>query len=162
LDDYEIPAFLRKSEDVKKPFTRSMSILNRLRGRRPEEDCVTEFSAALQSLDDAANPFAEVLANINAGAYESGGLAPVFVWCLHPATGTFAEEFVRRLASGLHDEHKVWALLLIWLADNKRANLERHARRALTAMISTLTESAKAEIVEAIETAAAVPHISRA
>jgi hypothetical protein len=162
LDDYEIPAFLRKSEVVKKPFTRSMSILNRLRGRRPEEDCVTEFSAALQSLDDAANPLAEVLANINAGAYESEGLAPVFVWCLHPASHTFAQEFVRHLARGLHDEHKVWAVLLVWLAHNKGVNLERHARRALTAMISTLTETAKAEIVEAIETAAAVPHISRA
>ena len=91
----------------------------------------TQLSVVLQSLDAPNNPLVDLLQQFNTQAYGKRSFRAALSASLGTARTTFMADFVLHHAKALGSPALVWAVLLLWLADEKGLPLDRHARRLL-------------------------------
>ena len=152
MDDIEIPAFLRKHADgddmdeiFRKAPERNEAKAQRADSARPPEDddywktqreytfnnSVFQLSKVLKTLDDPSNPLTDMLQKFNEQAYGNRTFRAALSVTLRSSNTSFMAGFVLHHAKALGSPAIVWALLLMWLADEKGLQLERHAKRLL-------------------------------
>jgi hypothetical protein len=163
MDDIEIPAFLRKQADGDDmdDTLRKARERNEARAQRadststPEDDdywkkqrecafnnSVVQLSEVLKTLDDPANALTDMLRKFNEQAYGNRTFRAALSITLRSSNTSFMTGFVLHHAKALGSPAMVWAVLLIWLADEKGLQLERHAKRLLETELIMLTENA--------------------
>lgn len=167
MDDIEIPAFLRKhadSDDMDE-ILRIDRERNEAKARRtespnpPKDDdywkkqreftfnnSVVQLSEVLKTLDDPANPLTDMLQKFNEQAYGNRTFRAALSVTLRSTNTSFMAGFVLHHAKALGSPAMVWAILLLWLADEKDLPLERHGRR----LIESLTVKLSADIIKEI------------
>jgi hypothetical protein len=64
----------------------------------------------------------------------------------------FMTNFILTHANALGSPAMVWACLMLWLADTKGLPLERHARRLMDSVISTLNPLAREKLTQQLNT----------
>jgi Ca-activated chloride channel family protein len=163
MDDIEIPAFLRKQADgddmddtLRKARERNQARAQRADSTSPPEDddywkkqreytfnnSVVQLSEVLKTLDDPANTLTDMLRKFNEQAYGNRTFRATLSITLRSSNTSFMTGFVLHHAKALGSPAMVWAVLLIWLADEKGLQLERHAKRLLETELMKLTEHA--------------------
>jgi Ca-activated chloride channel family protein len=163
MDDIQIPAFLRKQADGDDmdDTLRKARERNEARAQRadststPEDDdywkkqrecafnnSVVQLSEVLKTLDDPANALTDMLRKFNEQAYGNRTFRAALSITLRSSNTSFMTGFVLHHAKALGSPAMVWAVLLIWLADEKGLQLERHAKRLLETELIKLTENA--------------------
>jgi hypothetical protein len=110
----------------------------------------TQLSVVLQSLDAPNNPLVDLLQQFNTQAYGKNFRAALSV-SLGTARTAFMADFVLHHAKALGSPALVWAVLLLWLADEKGLPLDRHARRLLEAELVSVDSSAKSSLITGLE-----------
>lgn len=98
----------------------------------------TQLSVVLQSLDAPNNPLVNLLQEFNTQAYGKRSLRAALSTSLGTARTAFMANFVLHHAKALGSPALVWAVLLLWLADEKGLPLDRHARRLLEAELTKI------------------------
>jgi hypothetical protein len=167
MDDIEIPAFLRKAADgddmdeiLRKARERNEARAQRADSASPPEDddywkkqreytfnnSVVQLSEVLKTLDDPANPLTDMLQKFNEQAYGNRTFRAALSVTLRSTNTSFMAGFVLHHAKALGSPAMVWAILLLWLADEKDLPLERHGRR----LIESLTVKLSADIIKEI------------
>ena len=111
----------------------------------------TQLSAVLQSLDALNNPLVDLLQKFNAQAYGKRSFRAALSASLGTARTAFMADFVLHHAKALGSPALVWAVLLLWLADEKSLPLDRHARRLLEAELVSVDSSAKTSLITGLE-----------
>jgi len=111
----------------------------------------TQLSAVLQSLDALNNPLVDLLQKFNAQAYGKRSFRAALSASLGTARTAFMADFVLHHAKALGSPALVWAVLLLWLADEKSLPLDRHARRLLEVELVSVDSSAKTSLITGLE-----------
>lgn len=117
-------------------------------------DQFTQLSKVLQSLEDPANPLVALLEKFNAQAYGNRGFRSALSVTLSTARTAFMADFILQHAKALGSPAMVWAVMLLWLADDKGLPLDRHARRLLESELSQAQGSAKDQLRQSLNNAA--------
>ncbi|PUE08223.1 VIT and VWA domain-containing protein [Limnohabitans sp. T6-20] len=159
MDDIEIPAFLRKHADgddmdeiLRKARERNEAKAQRADSAPPPEDddywkkqreytfnnSLVQLSEVLKTLDDPANPLTDMLQIFNEQAYGNRTFRAALSVTLRSSNTSFMSGFVLHHAKALGSPAMVWAVLLLWLADEKGLPLDRHARRLLQSEVTNL------------------------
>jgi len=167
MDDIEIPAFLRKAADgddmdeiLRKARERNEARTQRADSASPPEDddywkkqreytfnnSVCQLSEVLKTLDDPSNPLTDMLQKFNEQAYGNRTFRAALSVTLRSSNTSFMAGFVLHHAKALGSPAMVWAVLLLWLADEKDLPLERHSRR----LIESLAVKLSADIIKEI------------
>jgi Ca-activated chloride channel family protein len=165
MNDIEIPAFLRKAADGDDmdDILRKARERNEARAQGadsaspPEEDdywkkqreytfnnSVVQLTEVLKTLNDPSNPLTVMLQNFNEQAYGNRTFRAALSVTLRSSNTGFMSGFVLHHAKTLGSPAMVWAMLLLWLADEKNLPLERHGRR----LIESLTVEISANTVK--------------
>lgn len=110
----------------------------------------TQLSVVLQSLDAPNNPLVDLLQQFNTLAYGKNFRAALSV-SLGTARTAFMADFVLHHAKALGSPALVWAVLLLWLADEKGLPLDRHARRLLEMELASVDSVAKSGLITGLE-----------
>jgi hypothetical protein len=118
--------------------------------QRTYSNTFTQLSVVLQSLDAPNNPLVELLQQFNTQAYGKNFRAALSV-SLGTAHTAFMADFVLHHAKALGSPSLVWAVLLLWLADEKGLPLDRHARRLLEVELANVDGSAKTNLISGLE-----------
>lgn len=113
-------------------------------------DQLKQLSNLLSTLQDPANPLAELVQKFNAQAYGNRNFRAALSTTLSTTRTAFLADFVMRFAKALGSPAMVWAVLMVWLADEKGLVLERHARRLIDAELGRLDRAAREELVESL------------
>lgn len=163
IDDIEIPAFLRKHADsddmdeiLRKARERNDARAQRADSTSPPEDddywqkqreytfnnSVIQLSEVLKSLDDPTNPLTDMLQKFNEQAYGNRTFRAALSVTLSSSNTSFMAGFVLHHAKTLGSPAMVWAVVLMWLADEKGLQLERHATRLLKAELMKIIDGA--------------------
>jgi hypothetical protein len=108
----------------------------------------TQLSVVLQSLDAPNNPLVDLLQQFNTQAYGKRSFRAALSVSLGTARTAFMADFVLHHAKALGSPALVWAVLLLWLADEKSLPLDRHARRLLEVELANVDSSAKDTFVQ--------------
>ena len=180
MGDIEIPAFLRKAADgADTPeFTPSASIIKaynppsdnteftpapttqamppdywQQQRERTYSNTFSQLSEVLQSLDDPNNPLVDLLQQFNTQAYGKRSFRAALSVSLGTARTAFMADFVLHHAKALGNPAMVWAVLLLWLADEKGLPLDRHARRLLEVELVNVESTAKKALIASLEMA---------
>lgn len=179
--DYEIPAFLRRQTEAddtdaavqktglddkmpKPPSVDQESVVEpsrparehlRLQRDRGYNGSRSPLTAVLQSLTDPGNPLADILTKFNSQSYGNQSFRAALSRALSATNTTFMAAFVMQHAKLAGSPAMVWAVLMLWLADAKGLELDKHARRLLEAELVQLGTSAKAALLQSLEAAAA-------
>ncbi len=172
MDDIEIPAFLRKHADgddmdeiLRKARERNEARAQRVDSTSPPEDddywkkqreytfnnSVVQLSEVLKTLDDPANPLTAMLQKFNEQAYGNRTFRAALSVTLRSSSTSFMAGFILHHAKGLGSPAMVWAVLLMWLADEKGLQLERHAKRLLETELIQLMEHATGIFLKDLE-----------
>jgi Ca-activated chloride channel family protein len=179
--DFEIPAFLRRQTSAadtdaavqktdldkkasKSPLVGHESVVMpskparehlRLQRDRGYTGSRSPLTAVLQSLTDPGNPLADILTKFNSQSYGNQSFRAALSRALSATNTTFIAAFVMQHAKIAGSPAMVWAVLMLWLADAKGLELDKHARRLLEAELVQLGTSSKAALLQSLETAAA-------
>lgn len=113
----------------------------------------TQLSVVLQSLDAPNNPLVDLLQQFNTQAYGKRSLRAALSTSLGTARTAFMADFVLHHAKALGSPALVWAVLLLWLADEKGLPLDRHARRLLEAELASVDNATKTRLITGLEEA---------
>lgn len=108
----------------------------------------TPLSLVLQSLDAPNNPLVDLLHQFNTQAYGKRSFRAALSVSLDTARTAFMVDFVLQHAKALGSPALVWAVLLLWLADEKGLPMDRHARRLLEAELSAIDAHSKTKLIE--------------
>jgi len=175
-DDIEIPAFLRKSADALDPTVQANDPPSNIHNittdpaasSLPSKQVMppnywqqqrdlnystpfTQLSAALQNLDAPHNPLVDLLQQFNTQAYGKRTFRAALSVSLRTVKTSFMANFVLQHAKALGSPALVWAVLLLWLADEKGLPLDRHARRLLEAELVSVESNAKSSLITGLE-----------
>lgn len=118
--------------------------------QRTYSNTFTQLSVVLQSLDAPNNPLVDLLQQFNTQAYGKNFRAALSV-SLGTARTAFMADFVLHHAKALGSPALVWAVLLLWLADEKSLPLDRHARRLLEVELANVDSTAKTGLIAGLE-----------
>jgi Ca-activated chloride channel family protein len=172
MDDIEIPAFLRKAVDGDdmEDILRKARERNEARAQSadstssPEDDdywkkqreytfnnSVIQLTEVLNTLDDPSNPLTVMLQQFNEQAYGNRTFRAALSVTLRSCNTSFMAGFVLHHAKTLGSPAMVWAVLLLWLAEEKGLQLERHAKRLLEAELVKLIEGASNILLQDLE-----------
>ena len=116
-------------------------------------DQLKQLSSLLQSLQDPANPLSELVQKFNAQAYGNRNFRAALSSTLSTTRTAFMADFVMHHAKALGSPAMVWAVLMVWLADEKGLVLERHARRLIDAELGRLDGAAREGLVDSLRSA---------
>jgi Ca-activated chloride channel family protein len=111
----------------------------------------TQLSVVLQSLDAPNNPLVDLLQQFNTQAYGKRSFRAALSVSLGTARTAFMADFVLHHAKALGSPAVVWAVLLLWVADEKGLPLDRHARRLLEVELASVDSSAKSSLITSLE-----------
>jgi Ca-activated chloride channel family protein len=111
----------------------------------------TQLSVVLQSLDAPNNPLVDLLQQFNTQAYGKRSFRAALSVSLGTARTAFMADFVLHHAKALGNPALVWAVLLLWLADEKGLPLDRHARRLLEVELANVDSSAQSSLITGLE-----------
>jgi Ca-activated chloride channel family protein len=153
-DDIEIPAFLRKNHDStalssdKNITSKLLSVVSRtflpnLWRKKPVHQSLHSqipLYAVLKSLDNPANSLVVIIRKFNAQAYEKRTFHSALSATLRNEDVNFIIDLILKHAKTLGSPAMVWAVLLLWLTDEKGLPLNRHARRLLQSEIKDLNK----------------------
>jgi Ca-activated chloride channel family protein len=174
MDDIEIPAFLRKTADGDdmEDILRKARERNEARAQSadststPEDDdywkkqreytfnnSVIQLTEVLNTLDDPSNPLTVMLQQFNEQAYGNRTFRAALSVALRSCNTSFMAGFVLHHAKTLGSPAMVWAVLMVWLADENRLVLERHARRLIDVELSRMDGTARNQLVENLNSA---------
>jgi Ca-activated chloride channel family protein len=120
---------------------------------RTYSNTFTHLSVVLQSLDAPHNPLADLLQKFNIQAYSKRSFRAALSVSLGTTRTAFMADFVLHHAKALGSPALVWAVLLLWLADEKALPLDRHARRLLEVELVSVDSSAKTSLITGLEAA---------
>jgi Ca-activated chloride channel family protein len=169
MDDIEIPAFLRKGADgddmddiLRKARERNEARAHSADSASPPEDddywkkqreytfnnSVIQLTEVLKTLDDPSNPLTVMLQKFNEQAYGNRTFRAALSVALRSCNTSFMSGFVLHHAKTMGSPAMVWAVLLMWLADEKGLQLERHAKRLLEAELIRLIAGASDRILQ--------------
>ncbi len=172
MDDIEIPAFLRKATDgddldevLRKARERNEARAQSTDPASPPEDdgywkkqreytfnnSVVQLTEVLKTLDDPSNPLTVMLQKFNEQAYGNRTFRAALSITLRSCNTSFMAGFVLHHAKTLGSPAMVWAVLLMWLADEKGLQLERHAKRLLEAELMRLIAGASDKLLLDLE-----------
>lgn len=167
MDDIEIPAFLRRATDgddlddmLRKARERNEAKAQRADSTSPPEDddywkkqreytfnnSVVQLTEVLKTLDDPSNPLTAMLQKFNEQAYGNRTFRAALSITLRSSDTSFMAGFVLHHAKALGSPAMFWAVLLLWLADEKNLPLERYGRR----LIESLTAKLSANLIKEI------------
>jgi hypothetical protein len=107
---------------------------------------VIQLTQVLKTLDDPSNPLTVMLQKFNEQAYDNRTFRAALSVTLSSCNTSFMAGFVLHHAKALGSPAMVWALLFLWLIDEKELPLQRHGRR----LIESLTVKLSAEIIKDI------------
>lgn len=113
----------------------------------------THLSVVLQSLDDPKNPLVDLLQQFNTQAYGKRSFRAALSVSLCTARTAFMADFVLHHTKDLGSPTLVWAVLLLWLADEKALPLDRHARRLLEAELASVDSTTQTRLIKGLEEA---------
>ncbi len=119
--------------------------------QRTYSNTFTQLSVVLQSLDAPNNPLVDLLQQFNTQAYGKRSFRAALSVSLGTARTAFMADFVLHHAKALGSPALVWAVLLLWLADEKSLPLDRHARRLLEVELANVDSSAKTRLITGLE-----------
>jgi Ca-activated chloride channel family protein len=119
--------------------------------QRTYSNTFTQLSVVLQSLDAPNNPLVDLLQQFNTHAYGKRNFRAALSVSLGTARTAFMADFVLHHAKALGNPALVWAVLLLWLADEKGLPLDRHARRLLEVELANVDGSAKTNLISGLE-----------
>lgn len=119
--------------------------------QRTYSNTFTQLSVVLQSLDAPNNPLVDLLQQFNTQAYGKRSFRAALSVSLGTARTAFMADFVLHHAKALGSPALVWAVLLLWLADEKSLPLDRHARRLLEVELASVDSSAKTGLITGLE-----------
>jgi Ca-activated chloride channel family protein len=119
--------------------------------QRTYSNTFTQLSTVLQSLDAPNNPLVDLLQQFNTQAYGKRSFRAALSASLGTARTAFMADFVLHHAKALGSPALVWAVLLLWLADEKGLPLDRHARRLLEAELANVDSAAKTGLITGLE-----------
>lgn len=119
--------------------------------QRTYNNTFTQLSTVLQSLDAPNNPLVNLLQQFNTQAYGKRSFRAALSVSLGTARTAFMADFVLHHAKALGSPALVWAVLLLWLADEKGLPLDRHARRLLEVELANVDSSAKISLITGLE-----------
>jgi hypothetical protein len=153
-DDIEISAFLRKNHDStalssdKNITSKLLSVVSRtflpnLWRKKPVHQSLHSqipLYAVLKSLDNPANSLVVIIRKFNAQAYEKRTFHSALSATLRNEDVNFIIDLILKHAKTLGSPAMVWAVLLLWLTDEKGLPLNRHARRLLQSEIKDLNK----------------------
>jgi len=153
-DDIEIPAFLRKNHDGtalssdKNITSKLLSVVSRkflpnLWRKKPVHQSLHSqipLYAVLKSLDNPANSLVVIIRKFNAQAYEKRTFHSALSATLRNEDVNFIIDLILKHAKTLGSPAMVWAVLLLWLTDEKGLPLNRNARRLLQSEIKDLNK----------------------
>lgn len=118
--------------------------------QRTYSNAFTQLSVVLQSLDAPNNPLVDLMQQFNTLAYGKNFRAALSV-SLGTARTAFMADFVLHHAKALGSPALVWAVLLVWLADEKGLPLDRHARRLLEVELADIDSTSKTRLITGLE-----------
>jgi Ca-activated chloride channel family protein len=121
--------------------------------QRTYSNTFTQLSTVLQSLDTPNNPLVDLLQQFNTQAYGKRSFRAALSVSLGTARTAFMADFVLHHAKALGSPALVWAVLLLWLADEKSLPMDRHARRLLEVELANVDSSAKTSLITGLEAA---------
>jgi Ca-activated chloride channel family protein len=180
LDDIEIPAFLRQSPDGvgsrsprnQRPITPPLQPTDqasekstagtpealsketlRQQQEKKYQDQIAHLSKVLHALDKPHNPLTEMLQNFNAQACDNRNFRAALSVALRTSNTSFMADLILHHAKTLGSPALFWAVLLLWLADEKNLPLDRHARRLLEVELANVDSTAKDALVRKLVTA---------
>ncbi len=154
IDDIEIPAFLRKNYDST-TLSSDTNITSKLfdvisRTFSPNLWCKKPVHQSLhsqiplydvlKSLDNPANPLVVIIQKFNVQAYEKRTFHSALSSTLRNEDVNFMIYLILKNAKKLGSPAMVWAVLLLWLNDEKGLPLDRHARRLLQSEVKDLNK----------------------
>lgn len=154
IDDIEIPAFLRKNYDST-AISADTNITSKLLDvilrtfspslwrKKPAHQSLhshTPLYDVLKSLDNPANPLVVIIQKFNAQAYEKRTFHSALSATLRNKDVNFMIDLMLKHAKTLGSPAMVWAVLLLWLNDEKGLPLDRHARRLLESEVKDLNK----------------------
>jgi Ca-activated chloride channel family protein len=154
VDDIEIPAFLRKNHDsttlssdtnitskLLDVISRTLS-LNIWRKKTVDQNLHSQnpLYDVLNSLNNPANPLVVIIQKFNTQAYEKKTFHSVLSATLRNEDVNFMIDLILKHAKTLGSPAMVWAVLLLWLNDEKGLPLDRHARRLLQSEVKDLNK----------------------
>ncbi len=115
LDDYEIPAFLRKQDEVAKKS------LSGREGHSSPEDILKKFN----HLTVTTNKFSEIVAALQSDVSSDDEM-----------------EVLRQLVDAGYDLEQIWACLIRWIANNVQCStaLTRHSLRILNEVLTRFSD----------------------
>ena len=119
--------------------------------QRTYSNTFTQLSMVLQSLDAPNNPLVDLLQQFNTQAYGKRSFRAALSVSLGTARTAFMADFVLHHAKALGSPALVWAVLLLWLADEKSLPLDQHARRLLEVKLTNVDSSAKTSLITSLE-----------
>jgi hypothetical protein len=119
--------------------------------QRTYSNTFTQLSVVLQSLDAPNNPLVDLLQQFNTQAYGKRSFRAALSVSLGTARTAFMADFVLHHAKALGSPAVVWAVLLLWVADEKGLPLDRHARRLLEVELASVDSSAKSSLITSLE-----------
>lgn len=119
--------------------------------QRTYSNTFTQLSTVLQSLDAPNNPLVDLLQQFNTQAYGKRSFRAALSVSLGTARTAFMADFVLHHAKALGSPALVWAVLLLWLADEKGLPLDRHARRLLDVELASVDSSAKSGLIAGLQ-----------
>lgn len=119
--------------------------------QRTYSNTFTQLSVVLQSLDTPNNPLVDLLQQFNTQAYGKRSFRAALSASLGTARTAFMADFVLHHAKALGSPALVWAVLLLWLADEKSLPLDRHARRLLEVELANVDSTAKTGLITGLE-----------
>jgi Ca-activated chloride channel family protein len=172
MNDIEIPAFLRKAADgddmddiLRKARERNEARAQGADSASPPEDddywkkqreytfnnSVVQLTEVLKTLDDPSNPLTVMLQKFNEQAYGNRTFRAALSVTLRSCNTSFMSGFVLHHAKTMGSPAMVWAVLLMWLTDEKGLQLERHAKRLLEAELMRLIARASDKLLLDLE-----------
>jgi Ca-activated chloride channel homolog len=119
--------------------------------QRTYSNTFTQLSVVLQSLDAPNNPLVDLLQQFNTQAYGKRSFRAALSVSLGTARTAFMADFVLHHAKALGSPALVWAVLLLWLADEKSLPLDRHARRLLEVELASVDSTAKTGLITGLK-----------
>ena len=119
--------------------------------QRTYSNTFTQRSVVLQSLDAPNNPLVDLLQQFNTQAYGKRTFRAALSVSLGTARTAFMADFVLHHAKALGSPALVWAVLLLWLADEKSLPLDRHARSLVEVELANVDSTAKSGLITGLQ-----------
>jgi Ca-activated chloride channel family protein len=161
MDEFEIPAFLRKQTDSDTEPASIPSKTTRARPLPPERPSTTQLRSPQPSrhelvlvLNKPMGPshLVQILVNdFNQVALRHTQFRSALVTCMRSNHGTYLEWLVTRHMTAARSAAPVWALFIQWAADKYSLPLDRHAQRLLRDFLKAVSPELQAAVHSDLE-----------